>query len=219
MKTLRMTLIVALMAAVGMALAQGRGGGMMGMRGGGTMGLVMRRDAQRDLKMSEKQVQAVQAAMDDMRARMESMRDSGEDRESMMMAMRDAAQQVETKIKEILDDAQEQRLKEIGIQLAGLQAVFQPEVQKGLGLTTDQIGKINAIRDEEQAANQEMMELVRNQSLSREEMMEKRREMRQTTNKKLEGVLTDANKEALKKMGGAEFKADPNQGQRGGFGG
>lgn len=193
---------------------------MMGMRGGaGTMGLVMRQDVQRDLKMSEKQVQAVQAAMDDMRARMESMRDSGEDRESMMMAMRDAAQQVEAKIKEILDDAQEQRLKEIGIQLAGLQAVFQPEVQKGLGLTPDQISKINQIRDDEQAANQEMMELMRNQSLSREEMMEKRRELRQATSKKLEGVLTDANKEALKKMGGAEFKADPNQGQRGGFGG
>jgi hypothetical protein len=198
-------------------MAQGRGAGMMGLRGAGAMGLVARQDVQRDLKMTDQQVKAVQAVMDDVRARMEAMRDSGEDRESMMLAVRDAAQQAEAKIKEILDDAQERRLREIGIQLAGLQAVFQPDVQRELGLTADQIGKINVVREEEQAAMQEMMELVRNQSLSRDEMAQRRRELRQESGKKLEAILTPANREALKRLGGAEFKADPVQGRRGGF--
>lgn len=201
----------------------GRQGGMMGRMGGGDslVGLANRADVQRDIAVSADQKAKLEAMQEkqreDMQAMMEQIRNSGQmpDREAMQKMMQDAQAKQNEELKKILSADQLKRLGEIRIQVAGNRALMFPEVQKELGFTADQQAKLRSLQQKQQEANQSLMEKMRNQEISREEMQEARQRNDKAMNDELAKILTEAQKGKLKEMGGKEFKADP-QPQRGG---
>ncbi len=119
----------------------------------------------------------------------------------------------------ILNEGQMKRLDEIRVQLAGARAVMQPDIQKSLGLSTEQVTKIRDLQAKQREAN---MALGQNQDLSQED----RRTRMENNNKVLDAellkVLTADQNAKLKAMAGKPFKADAQPaggGRRGGGGG
>lgn len=125
--------------------------------------------------------------------------------------------EMQKKVAEILTPEQSKRLKEIGIQLAGVQAVVDPEVQKDLGLDTAQLDKIKSIQSKYQEAMTSVRQRMRNQEIDREKAMEAMKTNNDTLKSEIEKVLTPAQSEKLKTLGGKPFKAE-EQTRRGGGG-
>lgn len=214
--------VVALAQGGGQGRGQGRGqGGMFGgMRGGGgPAGLVNREDVQRDIKVTDaqkKSLQDLQAKQrEEQQARMQEMRNSGGggfDREAMQKMMQENQAKHEKAVKEILDEKQWLRVKQIWVQLQGNRAILNAEVQKELKMTDEQVGKVKDLQAKQQEAAQSLMEKIRNQEITREEMQEITRKNNETMNTELGKILTPEQAAALKAMGGEPFKADENRG-------
>jgi len=217
------------------AMAQGGGGGRQGggfgqgrMGGGNSaMQLLGRNDVQKDLAITADQKTKIDAfrqkQQEEQRARFEEMRNSGGgggfDQEAMRKMMEENQKKEAAEVAKILTKEQVDRLLQIRIQLAKGGAVLIPEVQKALGLTTEQLDKIKALQAKQQEANQSLMEKMRNQELSREEFTAARTKNEDALNSEIAKVLTDDQKSKLKDMAGKEFKAEPQPGRGGGGGG
>ncbi|MGE0001580.1 MAG: Spy/CpxP family protein refolding chaperone [Fimbriimonadaceae bacterium] len=206
---------------------QGRGQGRGMMMGGGTQSrsmLLGRTDVQADLKLTDKQksdLQAAQeAAAEEMRNRMEEMRNNGGgggfDREAMRAEMEAFQKKQDEKIKAIVTTEQWNRLGEIQIQLAGPRAALIPEVQKSLDLSGSQKNSLDALMEKQRQANQELMQRMRDGEIEREQLGELRAQNDKILGEEIAKILTGEQNELLKKMGGAPFKAEPNQGRGGG---
>lgn len=230
-KTLLATLLVAVLAAS--ALAQGGGGrgqgqglgGMMMMGGGSRTGLLMRRDVAADIKLTDEQkssLEKIQAeAQETMRNRIEEMRANGGgfDRDAMRAEMEAFQKSNDEKIKAVLSTQQWNRLGQIQIQLAGNRAVMMPDVQKALGMTKEQIQQLESLRQNQEAANADLMQRMRDGELDREQMTEISKKNNEIMNAEIAKVITPEQAQALKKLGGEPFKADPNESNRRGGGG
>jgi len=201
----------------------GRQGGMFGGRGGGgPAGLVNRADVQKDIKITDEQKKKLEEYQskqrEEQRARMEEMRNGGGgggggfDREAMQKMQAENQAKQEKAIKEILDEKQWNRVREIWVQLNGNRAILNAEVQAKLNLTDDQKAKIKELQAKQQEANQSVMEKMRNQEITREEMQEANKKNNDALSAELGKVLTEDQAKALKAMGGEPFKADDNGG-------
>jgi hypothetical protein len=115
----------------------------------------------------------------------------------------------------ILSDAQMKRLDEISIQLRGVRAVLDPEVQKGIGLTEDQNVKIRDLMQKMQEANRSLMEKARNEEITREDAMAARENNEKALEVELNKLLSQTQKSKLKDLSGKPFQAEPQQFQRG----
>ena len=115
---------------------------------------------------------------------------------------RGSAKDAEPKIAEILKPEQLARLKQIHLQVAGVQGLNNPEVVKALALTDDQRSKIKALQDDARTKMQGM------QGMSREERMAKMLEIRKENMAKALEILTPPQKEQFTKLQGAKFEFD-----------
>lgn len=220
--------IAALFALLVGAYAQGGGGGGRGFGGqrggmfgfGGNnlgLGLLMRADVQRDLALTadqKAQLQAIsQAAQDQRRAMFEEMRNSGGggNFEEMRATMEKMNAETDKKALAVLTDAQRKRAKEISVQLSGNRAILNPDIQKDLGMTQEQIDRAKKLQENFQAAMQALMQDMRDGALSREELQSKMEANNKVLDTELGKILTPAQADKLKAMGGAPFKADPPQ--------
>lgn len=226
-KTLLATILVAALAGSALAQGGGRGQGRGMMMGqGGKTALLMRNDVKTDLKITAEQSAALQKIQDEARAemqnRMEEMRANGGggfDPQAMRAEMEAFQKKNEEKAKAVLSTEQWNRLGEIHIQLQGNRAILMPEVQKALNMTSDQKNQVETLRQNQEAANMDLMQRMRDGELDREQMSEMRAKNNEILNAELAKVLTSEQAETLKKMGGAPFKADPNEANRRGGGG
>ncbi len=134
-----------------------------------------------------------------------------EERAAMQKRMQEQRDQARKELGAILNEGQMKRLGEIQIQLQGNRAIVREETQKVLGLSTDQVAKIKDLQDKQQAANQALMEKVRNQELSREDVTKSRENNNKILDAELGKILTGDQASKLKDMGGKAFKADPPQ--------
>lgn len=140
-----------------------------------------------------------------------------EQRAAMLKRQQEQREQSLKDLGAILNEGQIRRLGEIRVQLAGTRAVMQPEMQKNLGLTTEQITKITDLQTKQREAN---MALFQNQDLSQEDRRAKMENNNKILDAEILKVLTADQNSKLKAMGGKPFKADPQpQGGRGGGGG
>jgi len=149
------------------------------------------------------------AKMRENRQAMMKLRDaSEEDRRAkfteMGNAMRAQAEQAKKDIEEVLLPHQIERLKQIAVQVRGLAALDDKEVQDALGITEEQKGKMKPVRDE-------MMEKFRG-SMGRggdESERKARRDKMEAARKEVEGkileILTPEQKEKFEKMKGAKL--------------
>lgn len=197
-------------------------GGMRGMQqnqfgnpleGSGFM-LLERPDVQADLKLTDQQksdlTAAREKAMNSMRENLAQARATGANPQQMRQQM---DQQMSADVKRILDDVQENRFRQIRIQIAGLRAVLAPEVQSALNLPGEQRTRINVLARNAQTESQQIMQQVRGQQITQEDARAKIQAINEKFTKDLEAAVTAEQKEALKALGGPEFKQAQRQGR------
>ena len=104
-------------------------------------------------------------------------------------------------IHEMLKPDQLRRLNQITMQTAGLLWVTHPEIADELKLTDDQKQRAKRLQQE---ARDEMHDLIHSQT--KEGRDEKLAELRQTSRKRLDSLLTDDQKAHWKEMAGEPFR-------------
>ena len=135
--------------------------------------------------------------------------------EKMRTQMQERVKAMEKKVAEVIGMEKFGRLKEIELQLAGVEAIARPEVGDYLGLSDEQKEKLEELRNASREAGRARMEEVipggframRDMSEEdRQAAFEKMRTMREEAQKQLEkevmGVLTDEQKKKLGEMMG-----------------
>lgn len=218
--------------------AQGRGpGGFGGFgfggRGGGAGGMMLLRNeaVQKDLGLSAEAVEKITKLAEEtqgqMRAEMEKLTGGGgfqalqnlsdEQRQEFQKKMQELTQKTQEKtqaaLKDVLNAEQQTRLKQIGWQVAGPQAINDADVAKELNLTDDQKKQLAAAGEE---ATSKLRELGRGGQGEQQERFAKMQEINKARDEKVAGVLTADQKAAFEKLKGKPF--DVSQ-LRGGFGG
>jgi len=236
---IKSVLLASLLAVSVMAIAQGQGrgqgggrGGQFGMQGrggmfGGPSALVNRADVQEDLKLTAAQKESLtklrEKQQEDQRAMMENLRNSGGgggfDREAMTKMMQENQAKNEKAVNEILTPEQQKRLKEIWVQLQGNRAIMDAKIQDELGFDQGQKDAVKALQAKQQEAAAALREKMQNQEIDREQMTEISRKNDEVMLAELGKIMKEDQAAKLKTMGGAPFKAAPQQGRGGGGGG
>jgi hypothetical protein len=241
--------VVAVLALSVLSMAQQPAGGGRGQRGGfgggGTQSealLVRRADVQTDLNLTADQKASLDKIFQDSGMGGRGAGGAGGNRgggagapgtpgagggaamtpEQMaeMRAKREAQmKELEGKIHAVLSPDQNKRLHEIRVQLAKNRAILSDDVAKDLGLSDDVKAKAKALVESANKANTEVRQKMQAQEIERADgqaIMEKNNNALEA---ELGKLLTADQAAKLKSMGGAEFKAQPQQGRRAGGGG
>lgn len=218
MKLLRNLVVVAaavLLATSAMAQGGGRQGGMRMMGGGndpsGLM-LLQRADVQKDLGLTDDQKSKLTAMQDkirqDMMARFQNGGGGRPDQETIQKMLKEVMDNVKKEAAAILTKEQMTRLREINIQIAGNGAASWEDVQKELGMTSDQVAKVKDLQQKQTEANGALFQKMRDGEISREEIGDMMKKNSDTLNAEIGKVLKEEQRAKLKTMGGKEFKAD-----------
>jgi Spy/CpxP family protein refolding chaperone len=139
------------------------------------------------------------------------------------------AEETNQKLGAVLSEAQSKRIDEITLQAQGARALTTDDVAKKLALTDEQTQKIRDVLQAESETRRELFSAGGGRDLSREEREKafaetrtKMEELRKETEKAVQDVLTDSQKQQLAEMKGKEFNLDRSalfQGFGRGFGG
>jgi Spy/CpxP family protein refolding chaperone len=216
----------------GPALAQrGQGGGGRGGFGGPGM-LIQNQSVQKELKLTDDQIQKIKDATTSINEKHKDERDAvrslqgDERREKGQELGKKIANETNEALAGILKPEQSKRLKEITLQRDGPRAFNSEDVQNSLKLTDDQKDKIKTINED---AAKEMREIfpqggrrgaggggVADANVFKESMT-KMAALNKETMEKISSVLTDDQKKAWKDMTGQPFeiKFEAPQGRRG----
>ncbi len=106
--------------------------------------LLENQSVQKELKLSEEQIQRIKATMRDIRVKAQKENRSPKTKEQMRIAGDEALQAVNV----ILKSDQLKRLKQIKLQQENIDALVDPEASKVLKLTDEQKTKVQAIQEE-----------------------------------------------------------------------
>jgi hypothetical protein len=226
-KFITVVLISALSASL--VLAQGGGGRQRG-RGGNQyseLTLLNRKDVQKDLALTDDQV----TKLDEYRTKNTPQRGAGgggagggqrgggagagggaavtdEQRAAMVKAAAERREKTRKDLLEIVSEAQLKRVDEIAIQLQGSGVMTNAEIQKVIGLSDDQIAKIKDLQAKQREANMALGQKMRDQEITREDFTAAMTKNNDTMKEELGKILTSAQADKLKTMGGKPFTAD-----------
>jgi Spy/CpxP family protein refolding chaperone len=207
------------------ALAQGPGGGRGGFGGGGRFNdptfLLGAEQVQKELELSDEQKTSVQKLVDDNRQAMMDLRNSGASFQDVGDKMQERAKDNKKKVDDLLLPPQRERLEQIGLQIAGANALSRSDVAEKLGLSDDQKSKLKELADD---AQEKRMALFSSGPPADQQEMQDRIQKAQKISgdqkDKAMAVLTAEQKDKLEKMQGKKFELDLSQMMpRGGFGG
>lgn len=143
----------------------------------------------------------------------------GFNNEEFRKRMEEQRTQARKDLAAILSETQMKRIGEIQVQLQGNRALMQADTQKSLGMSSDQVKKVEDLQAKQREANQALTQKMRDQSLSREEAMKSFENNNKILDAELHKVLTADQATKFKAMGGKPFKADPPPARGGGGGG
>ncbi len=218
-------------ALVGMAMAQPPAGGRRGQGGpppgapmmfpmGGPMlmvGLLRNPQVQQELKLTEKQLQKLQALGEQMREKFRGLRQElqGLSPEERAKRVEQVNAEVEKQLATVLTEQQLKRLKQVALQVEGYAALVRPEVAKQVGLTEGQSKQVRAILRE--AAEKRRALFQEGPGADRQAMFQKMQEIRRWTNEQIEKLLTDQQKKKWRELIGEPVKFELRP--FGGFGG
>ncbi|EMI19666.1 putative secreted protein [Rhodopirellula maiorica SM1] len=219
----------------------GRGGaGGPGGAGGGdpTFGLLMIEEVREEIELMPDQVEALKKVREGggergQRPDFDFREASEEERAEFFKKMQEEREERSAKLREQLEEVllpgQLSRLKEISIQVQGVAALDNAEVQKELKITDTQKKELEEAREKIQTEMREKMrELMA--SGDRDKMREAFGKVREDVESQVLAVLTSDQKEAFEKMKGEKFEmpegvrgggrggARGGEGGRGGFG-
>ena len=219
-KTIKLVAVGAtiLVAAMSFGQGQGRGQGRMG-RGFGNNNasltrLLQRSDVQADLALTDDEkikIQALRPARGNRGGGGAGGAGGGGGQRTAPTPEEMAARQVEERksVADILTPDQLKRLDEIRIQVSGDRAILLAEVQTAIGITADQKTKIQDLNDKYREATQSLMSKMRSGEITREEIGPKFNANTKVLGDELRKLLTPAQADKLKELGGKPFKADP----------
>ena len=208
-RMIQLTLVAGVWAlAVSGVLAQPPGG----FRGPGPLMLLGQKSVQEELKLTEDQIQKVQAAAEKQRESFQGFRDlSDEERGKKFQEM---AKENEKFVADTLKPDQAKRLNQISLQQQGGRAFADDKLAKDLSLTDDQKGKIKDILEDTGSQIRELF-----QGGFSDEARTKMRELNNAATEKIVGLLTADQKTKYQEMTGAPFKGEIRFGPPGGGGG
>lgn len=135
----------------------------------------------------------------------------------VMQMIADKGKEIEEKVDKILAEEQKTRLKELSVQSRGPQALEDDEIAAALKVTDEQKKKLEAIREEGNAAMQEMFTSLRASGGDQGAMREKIGVMRKELSDKALALLTPEQREQFDKLKGKEFKFPSGRGGGGGL--
>ena len=204
--------LVAMLAAPA-AAQQGRGGRF---GGGNLASLLGNSSVQKELKLDDKQVDKAkdlaEKTREESREKFQGLQDlSQEERRAKMQEINREINATTLKAAgEFLNPEQVARLKQISLQVRGVQAFSDPEVQKKLNLTDSQKGEIQAIAQESMEATRGLFSQDQSPE-EREAAMKKIAEIRKQALAKVEAKLNDEQQKTWKELIGSpfEFRPDP----------
>ena len=225
----RVLLVAAFAALSGGALAQGFRGGMMRMFQGGPMAqaaILNRADVQDEIKLSDDQKAKLDAQRAGIRQRMQALFAGGggfggsdEERKAMQSKVQAVFEDVSKEALGVLTDDQRKRVKELYVQSAGSLAVLQPDVAKEIEITAAQKAKFDDLQRLQDEATQGLFEQVQSGDIDREQMQASVAKNAKVMDAEVTKVLTSAQRDKLKAMGGMPFEfKDPKPGTPGAFG-
>lgn len=217
--------------AAGSALAQPPGPGRFGGPGmgpggfgfgAGLLGLLRSEQVQKELGITEEQRTKLQDVgrqlMEEGRGRFQELRDLPEDQRRARFAemMEQSRQRLEQAISQVLTEQQLKRLKQIELQQAlqapgGVRALTRKEVVEALGLSGDQVEKINQLAERIQ---EQMREVFRPGAgpEAREEMRQRMEKLRAEARAEVEKILTADQLGKLKELLGEPFRLEMPRG-------
>lgn len=131
-----------------------------------------------------------------------------EQRAAMMKAAAERREKTRKDLMDIISEAQLKRVDEIHLQLQGNLAILEADVQKSLGLSSDQTEKIKDLQTKMSEANRGLNQKVRDQEITREDMLAKMKANNDTMKSELGKILTSDQAAKLKAMQGKAFTAD-----------
>jgi len=214
------TLIAALTlvaASVGLASAQGGRGRGFGQLLGGGLQLLTIAEVQQELKMTQPQIDKVQAKQQEMR---EAMREifqsaggpqnfqqmSAEEREKLFARVQEVQKKA---VADILDEKQQKRFRQLELQSMGPRALSRRDVAEELKLTKEQQDKIRSIQQQALQEQQAAMQGVDFQNATpedRQKFREKMEGIAKATSDKITALLTEEQKKSWTAMLGEPFK-------------
>ncbi len=190
------------------AQAQGGRGGF----GGGGLALLSNKSVQKELKLTDEQIEKADKAATEMREKntekfTEIRSLEGDERTQKMAELqKEIASETKKVAGTILKPEQAKRFEEISLQIRGAQAFSDSEVQGKLKLTDDQKSKLKSMSDEMQARRREVFAEFQN---DREAATKKMTEMQKEGNDKAMALLTDDQKSTWKGLIGSPFDYKP----------
>ncbi|MBI1756687.1 MAG: hypothetical protein HY248_06820 [Fimbriimonas ginsengisoli] len=195
-----------------------RGGGMrMGGPGGGDANaLLARKDVQKELAISDDVVSKIEAIRDKLREDMQELRSSAGGNgppnfEAMRPQIEKLTGEARKQIEALLTADQIKRLKELGMQRAGMMAAMRPETQKDLSLTDEQKASLKALQQKQREAMQAIRERMQNGEIDRDQMRPLFEKNRDIMLAEIGKILTDEQKAKLKDMAGKPFTFDKDE--------
>lgn len=229
MKKLTVSLVVLVFASAvfaqpgpgGPGMRQPRGMGFgMGFGMGGGIGLLMMPEVQKELNITEQQMQQIQQLMiqqrEQMQPLMQQMRDATPEQRQKLMEQ--AMQKWDEALGKVLQPAQRARLRELQLQAQGASALARPDVAKELNLSEEQRKKIGDILAQYGQKQMQLWQQGRGPNVDRQAMMQQMQQLRQQMDKELLAVLTAQQQEQWKKMLGKPFEFPRMPGMRPGGG-
>lgn len=182
------------------AFAQPPGGGgrgpMGGGFGGGVANLLRVPKVQQELNLTEEQKTKLQQAIEKVYA--QARQQPGGAREDMRARFQKLAQEVEKEVQSVLDEKQFLRLKQIELQVQGtMRSLMDPDVAEALGLTDAQKDELRKAAEELRSQGGGL-----ERGASREQLMERFRDLQTKMEEKAKSILTPEQQKKLDEMKG-----------------
>jgi hypothetical protein len=137
---------------------------------------------------------------------LDSLAKTGEEREKKLKEHREnALEKLAKHVKEVLEPGQLTRLRQVTLQQEGSFALGQDEVQKELKISQEQMKKFMAVVQELQKQVEPLVKQAQSGG-DPEEIRPKIEQLRKDHAKKLEAILTDAQKKQWKELLGPPFE-------------
>jgi hypothetical protein len=219
------------LVAVGVLLAtssvfaqrgQGRGGNR-----NNEVALLGRADVQKDLGLTTEQVSKLDAMREGAAAKRGQGGNGGsggngggqrrqgagsqpteEERAKMATQAKERREKSRKELLTVITEAQLTRLDEIMVQLQGNQIILNAEMQTKLGMTAEQKEKASMLQTKLREATQGLYQKVQAGEMAQEDVQAAMKRNNEAMKVELGKILTAAQTEALKKMGGKTFVAD-----------
>jgi len=174
--------------------------------------LLQRDDVRTDLQLTDDQKSKLfdmsQGLADRFR---EVFRSVGNDPDARQKAIANITKKIVEEVNQILTPGQQTRLKEVAIQVAGFSCVTIPEIQKSLALTSDQKSKIDDLAARQKKATGEATAKLQTGEIQMADLPEIVKKNTKVLNDEIGKVLTQAQKDKLKTLGGKTFVPKDDQ--------